>query len=175
MPNNPFLDILAQLQSTGFRDVAGARVSAVIPVSEQLIDGVIAASIPATAPVRAVNLRAEPGDRFSVRISPRSSFLPSLTLKLQIVRQPELPGSPLLVLRMATMGGLMGFAGAAFPIGSMLPPGVRLDGQHILVDLYALAAQRGLTEVLGYVRQLRVTTGSGHVVVEVEAGIGSAP
>jgi hypothetical protein len=171
MPNNPFLDIVAQLQATGFRDVAGARMSAVIPVSEALIDGIIAASIPPTAPVRAVNVRAEPGDRFSVKISARSSFLPSLTLKLHIVRQPELPGSPVLVLRMATMGGLMGFAAAAFPVASMLPPGVRLDGEHILVDLYALAAQRGMTEVLNYVRRLRVTTGNGHVVIEVDAGV----
>jgi hypothetical protein len=171
MPNNPFAGILGQLQSTGFRDIAGARFSGVIPVSERLIDEMIAASIPSSAPVRAVSVRAEPGDRLAVRISPRSSFLPSLTLKLHIIGQPELPASPLLVLRMTTMGGLMGFASAAFPIASMLPPGVRLEGEQIVVDLQALAAQRGMADALGYLRRLRVTTVSGQVVIEVEGGV----
>jgi hypothetical protein len=171
MPTNPFPEILNQLQSTNFRDVAGARVSGVIPISESLIDTLIAASLPPTAPVRQVQIRAVPGGRFSVRIAPRASFVPSITLKLEIVRQPELPGSPLLVLRMATMGGLMGFAMAALPIASFLPPGLRLDGEHILVDLHALAAQRGFADALTYVRQLRVTTDTGVVVVEFEAGV----
>ena len=171
MATNPLPELLSQLRSTNFRDIAGARFSGVIPVSERLIDTLIAASLPPTGPVREVQVRPAPGDRFAVRITPRAAFLPSITLKLQIVRQPELPGSPVLVLRMATMGGLMGFAAAAFPIASFLPPGIRLDGEHILVDLQALAAQRGLSEALAHVRQLRVTTETGRVVVAVEGGI----
>jgi hypothetical protein len=171
MATNPLPEMLSQLQATNFRDIAGARFSGVIPVSERLIDTLIAASLPPTAPVREVQVRPAQGDRFAVRITPRAGFLPSITLKLQIVRQPELPGSPVLVLRMATMGGLMGFAVAAFPIASYLPPGIRLDGEHILVDLQALAAQRGLSEALAYVRQLRVTTEDGRVVIAVEGGV----
>ncbi|MEO6213258.1 MAG: hypothetical protein ABIP65_06490 [Vicinamibacterales bacterium] len=169
--DNSFLEILSRLQSTQFRDLAGARFSGSIPISARLIDEVVAASIPPNAPVREVRVHPEPGDRFSVRISPRAAFLPSLTLKLQIARQPELPGSPVLVLRMATMGGLMGFASAALPIASMLPPGVRLEGEHIFVDVRELAAQRGLGDVLGYIRQIRVSTDSGRIVVEVDAGV----
>ena len=60
---------------------------------------------------------------------------------------------------------------AAFPIASFLPPGLRLEGEHILVDLHALAAQRGFADALTYVRQLRVTTDTGVVVVEFEAGV----
>ena len=41
------------------------------------------------------------------------------------------------------------------------PPGLRLDGEQILVDLHALAAQRGFPDALAYVRQLRVTTDAG--------------
>jgi len=171
MRSNPLTEILAQLQSTNFSDIAGTRFSAAIPVSERLIDALIAASLPPTAPVRDVQVRPVAGDRFSVRITPRAAFLPSITLKLQIVQQPELPRSPILVLRMATMGGLMGFASAAFPIASLLPPGLRLDGEHILVDLQALAAQRGFGEAFGYVRQLRVTTETGRVVLAVEGGV----
>ena len=171
MPTNPLPELLSQLQSTNFRDIAGARISGVIPVSERLIDTLIASSLPPTAPVRQVQVRAVPGGRFSVRITPRAAFVPAITLKLEIVRQPELPTSPVLVLKMATMGGLMGFAMAALPIASFLPPGLRLDGEHILVDLHALAAQRGFADWLGYLRQLRVMTDTGVVIVEFEAGV----
>jgi hypothetical protein len=112
----------------------------------------------------------EAGDRLSVKITPRTGFFPSITIKLSIDRQPELPGNPVLVLRMA-MGGLMGFASSALPIGSMLPPGVRMEADRIFVDLAAMAAQRGFGDLLPYLRQLRVNTEDGRAVVQVEAGV----
>ena len=163
--------ILGSLQSSGFRDLAGARVSATIPVSERLINELVAASMPPNVPVREAHVHPEPGDRFSVRLTPKSGFLPSLTIKLAIERQPDFPASPELILRMATLGGLFGVAAAAFPIAQMLPPGVRLDGEHIRVDLRALAAQRGAGDLVQYIRQLRITTEDGRVILHVESAV----
>ena len=171
MPNTDLYAILRSLQSSGFRDVAGARVSADIPVSERLINELVAASMPAHVPVREAHVRPEPGDRFSVRLIPKSGFLPALTIKLLIERQPEFPGSPELVLRMASLGGLLGIASAAFPIAQMLPPGVRLDGEHIHVDLRAMAAQRGAADLVQYIRLLRITTDDGRATVHLEAAL----
>jgi hypothetical protein len=70
---------------------------------------------------------------------------------------------------MKTMGGLFGFATAALPIGSMLPPGVRLEGERILVDLAAMATQRGMGEALQYVRRLAVHSEDGRVILHIEA------
>ena len=168
--NNPLAEIFHHLQSTGFEDLAGSRFSGTIPVSERMINEVIAAAIPPGGHVREVQVRPEQDNRFSVRITPRTGFFPSITVKLSIARQPELPASPVLVLKMA-MGGLMGFASSALPIANMLPPGVRLEGEHILVDLRAMASQRGFANLFQYVRQLRVTTESGQAVVSLEAAI----
>lgn len=167
MAPTQFAALLQQLQSTGFREISGTRLSATVPVSERLINEMIAATIPAGGHVRDVQVRPEAGDRFSVRITPRASILPALTVKLQIERQPELPGSPVLVLRMATMGGLFGLATAALP--QMLPPGVRMEGDRIHVDLRSIAAQRGLADLLQFVKQLRVNTEEGRVIIQVDA------
>lgn len=171
MDRNPFVDILTTLQSSGFRDIAGTRIVADVPVSGGLINALVAASIPPNVPVREVAIRPEPNDQFSVRITPRATLLPALTLRLAIERQPDFPSFPVLVMRMKTMGGLFGFASAALPIASMLPPGVRLEGERILIDLAALAAQRGLGEGLQFVRRVAIHSEDGRVILHLEAAV----
>jgi hypothetical protein len=165
------LAILRSLQSTRFRDLAGSHVAATIPVSERLINEMVAATLPPRVSVREVHVHPEAGNRFAVRVAPRAALLPSLTIALAIERQPDFPSSPVLVLRMATMGGLFGMATSAFNVGQMLPPGVRLEGEHIHLDLRALAAERGAAHVLDYVKQLRVTTEEGRAVLHLEGAV----
>ena len=171
MPNQSLFEILRHLQSTGFRDLSGARISGTVPVSERLIDEIVASAVRPGGPVREVRVHPLPGDTFSVRVAPRASLLPSITLRLEIDRQPEFPTSPVLVLRMATMGGLFGLAAAALPIAGMLPPGVRLDGDRILVDLRAIAADRDAADLLEYVTGLQLHTEDGRVVLHVDLSI----
>lgn len=168
---NGIAEIFQQLQADGFREVAGAKVSADIPIAERLLNEVVAASLPPNLPVREVSIRPEAGNQFSVRVTPRAGLLPPVTLKLEIEQQPDFPGSPVLTLRMKTMGGLFGFAAAALPIGKMLPPGVRLEGERILVDLHAMAARHGFGDLLQHVRQLRVTTEPGLVILQLNAAV----
>jgi hypothetical protein len=171
VPNPDLLAIVRSLQATQFRDLAGAQVTARVPVAARLINEVVALTLPTNVPIREARVRPIPGDRFSVRVTPRSAFLPSLTVRLDIERQPELPGSPVLVLRLATLAGLFGLAAAAFPIAQMLPPGVRMDGELIHVDLRAMAEQHGFSNEFQYLRQLRVTTEEGRVLLHLEASV----
>lgn len=166
-----FIEILRQLTTTQFRDLAGARVTADIPVSERLLNELIATSIPAHAPVRNVAIQPETGDRFSVRIVPKMTLVPAITLRLLIEAQPRLPESPVLVLRMVTLGGLFGLASGA--IAGMLPPGVRLEGERILVNLREIAAQRGAAEAFEYLTELQVHADGGRLVVHVNAAVGA--
>ena len=122
-------------------------------------------------PVRELRVHPEAGDAFAVRVSPRSGLLPSLTVKLTIHRQPSMPDAPVLVLRLATLGGLFGIAAAALPIAQMLPPGVRLDGEYVHVDLAAIATQQGFADVLPFVRALRVTTEPGRAILHLDAAV----
>jgi hypothetical protein len=162
--------ILRQLQSSRFHAIEGSRLVATVPVAESLVNQLIAASLPASAPVRSVTIHPEDGDRFSVRIVPKAAIMPAIRLKLAIEEQPRLPESAVLVLRMATLGGLFGLASGA--ISGMLPPGVRLDGERIRVDLQTIANQHGQAALMDYLTGLRVHTEAGRVILKVEAGVG---
>lgn len=163
--------ILQHLQTTGFADLAGARIDATIPVSEALINRIVTETMPPNLPVRQVSIRPEVGDRLSVRLTPRAGLIPPITIKLNIERQPDLPHAPELVLRMATLPGLFGLAGAALPIGQMLPPGVRLQGELIIVDLAALAARHGASAYLSHLTGLQAHTDAGRLLLTIRAGI----
>jgi hypothetical protein len=162
-------ELFHRLRSARFQDIAGTRIVADVPLSDDLVNRFIALSLPATAPVRSVAIHPEAGDRFSVRIAPKAALMPSITLKLAIEEQPRLPESAVLVLRMATLSGLFGLAGAA--IGGLLPPGVKLEGERIRLDLRALAAQHGQGELLDHVSHLRITTEEKRIVLHVELAV----
>ena len=162
-------EIVHSLRASGFRDLAGARASASVPVAEPLLNAFIAASLPANAPVRIVTVHPEADDRLSVRIVAKAALIPAITLKLMIESQPRLPDSPVLVLRMVTLGGLFGLASGA--IAGMLPPGVTLAGELIRVDLSSLAHQRGHGEVFDYLERLEVHSEAGRIVLQADLGV----
>ena len=171
MPRDQFAEFLAQLRSTRFRDLAGARVWAAVPLTGELANRIVRDLLPKDVPVREVTLHPEAGNQVAIRITPRAALLPSITLKLSIERQPQLPGDPVLVLRMATLPGLFGMAAGALPREKLLPAGVRLDGERILVDLAALARRHGAGDALEYVRELTITTEPGRFLLHVDASV----
>lgn len=161
--------IVHSLRTSRFRELAGARATATVPVAESLLNSIIAATLPPQAPVRTVTVHPGDGDRLSVRIIAKAALIPPITLKLAIEAQPSLPDAPVLGLRMVTLGGLFGLASGA--IAGMLPPGVTIQGERILVDLAALARQRGHAEVFDYLEHLEVHTSAGRLVVRLDAGV----
>lgn len=163
------IQIVHSLRNSGFRELSGARATATVPVAESLLNSIITATLPPGAPVRAVTVHPEDGDRLSVRIIAKAGLIPPIKLKLAVESQPSLPQSPVLGLRMVTLGGLFGLASGA--IAGMLPPGVTLHGERILVDLAALARQQGHAEVFDYLEHLEVHTTAGQVIVRVDAAV----
>lgn len=164
-----FARILDRLRASRLADLAGARASLTIPVPEPLLNELVTAAVPSSAPVHDVAVQVRPGGRFRVTGKlTRAAFLPPIALTLEIERQPELPEGTL-VLRVGSLPGLVALAGAAFSISAMLPPGLRLDDQRLFVDLRALLEQRGLGELWPHLDSLRVTTEEGRAIVEVTA------
>jgi hypothetical protein len=163
------LDLVRRLRASGFRDLSGARVTAAVPVSESLLNELIALSLPSNAPVRSVSIRPDAGNHFAVRLVPKAALIPPITLKLVIDQQPQLPSRPVIVLRMVTLGGLFGLASGA--IAGLLPAGVTLQGERILIDLQTLAAQRGAAEAFEYLTAAQIETEAGKVVLHVDADV----
>lgn len=164
--------ILGGLQASGFREVAGARVSAIVPVTERLLNELIAASLRPSGAVREATIHPQADNQLGVRVKlARPELLPPINVTLVIERQPELPHTPLIGLRVTGLPGLLALAGPMFSIGRMLPSGVRLEGDRLLVDLAALLAARGQRELLGYLERLRVTSEAGRLMIAIDAKI----
>ncbi len=169
---DPRLDALVTgLRATAFADLRGARADITLPISDRLLNEALAQALPPSAPVRDLELASRPGNRIGLRFKvAAASFLPPLNVTLTIDEQPRLPASPVLVLKLE-MGGLLSMAGSALRFLDALPPGIRVAGDRIHVDIAALLAQRGLGELLEYAEHLEVTTTAGAVVVSIRAGV----
>ena len=161
------LHLLREQQATGFPDVAGARASVTLPLSDRLVSRLAAQSLPPSAPINEIDLRAGNANRFSVRVRlTRPALLPPITVNVAIDRQPVLPSNPVLTLRLLSTG-LLSFAGAAARFFNVLPPGLRMDGDLIYVDLRTLLEQRQLAQHLNYLEHLEVTTEEGTFIVSL--------
>lgn len=157
--------LLRQQLDSGFADLRGAEAAITLPLSERLLNELVAEAVPSSAPVRDLQIAPEAADRFSVRLRVGSSpLIPRLKIALSIDRQPELPASPVLVLKMES-AGLMTLAGPMLRLLNALPAGIAVHDDRIHIDLRALADRRGLASFLDYLTELRVNTLPGAVVV----------
>ena len=169
MAVNPIVRILERQRSSGFEGFRGADVSATVPISEPLFNELLRESLPESIPVRDLHVAPLSGDRLVVRARVGSaSFLPPLKATVLIDRQPELPTSPILGLRL--MSPLIAMAA---PLLRFLdaPSGIRVEGDRILVDIAALLDRRGLGRYLEHVHALEVHTVDGAVVATIRAGV----
>jgi hypothetical protein len=159
---------LREQRVAGFPAFEGAEGGLRLPVPDRLVTEAIAHRLSPPVPVRELDLRAEPGNQFVVRLKP--ALLPPLALRFQIDRQPELPHSPVLVLRLARQG-LAALAGPLVRVLPALPAGIRMDGDRILVDLATLLRRHGAADVLDYLSELEIATDAGRFVVSVRAAV----
>jgi hypothetical protein len=166
--------LISRQRDRGFADLAGAHALVTLPISDRLLNEAITEALPSSAPVRDLQLTSRAGNRIGVRFKiGAAAFLPPINLTLVIERQPDLPRSAVLGLRME-MGGLLSLAGPALRFLDALPPGVRVEQDRILVDLAKLLADRGLSEILEYAEAIEVTTNSGAIVLNVRARVGNS-
>ena len=157
--------LLRRQLDNGFADLRGAEAAITLPVSERLLNELVAEALPASAPVRDLQIAPEADDRFSVRLRIGSSpLIPQLKIALSIERQPELPTSPVVVLKMES-AGIMALAGPVLRVLNALPTGITVHEDRIHIDLRALADRRGLASFLDYLSELRINTLPGALVV----------
>jgi hypothetical protein len=170
------LALLRAQRAARFADVAGADVSLMLPVSDRLINQILAERLPRGGVVSAVDVEALPANQFAVRVRlGHSALLPPIRVGLLIERQPDLPAFPVIGLRIVSPGiaALAGAVVARFLQG--LPPWVQFDGARISIDLLAAAATAGAEEAFGYLRSLAVTTAAGRVIVSIRASVPAVP
>ena len=165
-----FAQLLDRLLADGLSDITGAEASITLPVSKRLLNDLIAAAMPPSAPVRDLDVAPLDNNRFVVRGRFGSSaLLPTLKLNLAIDQQPVFPQSPVLVLRLEGPG-IMSLAGRVLRMIT-LPRWLHAEQDRLHVDLGMLAGQYHLDRYIKYVDELRVNTVAGAVVVSLRAKV----
>ena len=166
-----WLALLREQQSTNFADLGGAHASFTVPVSDRLLNRIIADRLPRSSPVSELQLHAEDGNQMTVGVKlGRLAFLPPVRIRLAIERQPDLPASPILVLRMV-LEGVAAVAGPALRFLEGLPPGVRLQQDRLHVDLATLLGHYGAASALPFITALELTTVGGQVIVSGQLAV----
>ena len=168
--------IVSQLLASGFQDVSGSRVTARVPMSSALLNQIIADALRGTTtPVRSVHVRPLAGERFDAIVTTSMPFVPSLTVHVAVDQQPRFPASPFLVLRWSFLGGVGAiasrFVGA---LESRLPPGIRLDGDRIVIDIAAIVRRSGRADAVDWIRYLallEIHTVDDRAVVDIELAV----
>ena len=148
--------------------IAGSVFAGEIPLSNALVNRLIAERLAAAhVPIAAVRVEAHAGDRLTIVLSMRGSLIPDVTIAAQIEEQPQFPGPAVLWLRwtLPAMRALSFFAAPALSYFKKLPPGIRVDGDRIAIDLAELLRSRGLEELMDYITRVNVTTREGAIVV----------
>lgn len=167
------LDTLRERFGVDIRELAGAHAAGEIPLSDDLLNRLIAGRLANHPQVASVRLQAQEGDTIDVLVTPRARLMPPMRITARIERQPEFPQHPLLVLRwtMPAIGPLAMFAAPALAFFKALPPGLRADGDRITVDVGEVLESRGLGEVGRFIRRAEVHTRPGGFVLQFELAV----
>ena len=156
-------------------DLAGSHVSARIPVSRALLNGLVAEALAGRRiPVRSVDIQPRAGDRFDAVVTMSWPLVPALTVSFVVERQPSFPASPQLVLRYSFLGAIGAFASHLVGAFDRLPDGVRLDADRLLLDIPALAAGSPPAMMMRYVKALELHTLDDRAVIDLELAIPEA-
>ena len=159
------------------REIAGSRISGEVPVSDVLINRLIAQRIAddgGAGKISAVVLEALDDNRVTVRVRLRTALVPPLTVHLTVVQQPEFPNLPVLVLRWSVAGvGMLGrLASPALSLFDVLPTWVRVDDDLMAVDVRELARSSGYGELLDFLTVLQISAVASRVLVRFELKVG---
>ena len=165
-------DKLRQLAGIELQEVRGSAFGGEIPLTAALVNRLLARQLARRGgPIAGVVLEPHEGQRFTANLELRGQpFLKDARVEVQIEKQPELPDHPMFLLKWS-MPGLGPLARMAAPFVSQfkqLPPGIRIDSDHVLIDLRALLDSLGYGELLAHLTGLHVQTKEGAFVVRFD-------
>jgi hypothetical protein len=160
--------LLFRLQETRFADLAGSEAYTVIRIGEALLNHAAATFAASSSAIRDITIHPRAANLIDVHLKLAKAFLPAINLTLEIERQPQLPDHPELVLRLSGAGGLVRLAAPMIGSSGALPPGIRLDGDRLLVDVRHLLQGQGRADLLDFAEQLQVMSEDGRLVLAVQ-------
>jgi hypothetical protein len=164
--------IVTRQLAARFAGLSGSDLRAVVRVSAALLAEVIAEYKRSMPAIRDLTVAPRAGNAFDVSVKlAKAPLLPTITLRVAVEKQPSLPGDATLVLHLSGGGPLMRFAGPALQSVGGLPPGIRLEGERLFIDIRAVARDRGRAELLDYAQDVAIATEEGTLIVLMHAAV----
>jgi hypothetical protein len=169
-----WIALLKSAQRDQLAGIAGARAAVRLPIDERLLNQLIAEYRSEDWPIRELTVELLDRDELVLRVRPKAGFVPTIQVRVTIEQQPELPASPLLILRIGA-NPLTSMAIAAVRSKVKLPAGIQFDDDRIRIDLQALAEAFGQNEWLPLLTRLRINTKPHLLVLDAEAAVPLLP
>jgi hypothetical protein len=160
--------IFQKVIQNNFSELQGATVEASIPVPQRLINELIAEMVKGNKNVVSVQAAIHPQNRISV--DAKTTVLPwPLTLKLKLDRSVDLASYPSPKIRAWMENNLL--LGSLGSMLNVLPEGIKLYGNQIVIDLGAFLRTAEQKRLLKLVKSVGIRTEEGKIILDAKLEI----
>jgi hypothetical protein len=162
--------IFQRIIASDFSDVAGLRANASIPVSQSLLNELIAIELQADQMIRSCQVSIHEQNRVAVRL--KTSLLPwTLDLKLKLDQSVDFASFSSPKVRMWLENNrLLGSLGSLF---HALPDWARLYGNQVVIDLVAFLRTEEEKKLFALIKSIGIRTEEGRAVFDVKMEVAS--
>lgn len=159
-------EILQRLVRDNFSELVGLRVEASIPVPERLVNEIVATAIRGNKNISYCRISISHHNRVSVNL--KTPLWPwPLELTLRLDRIVDFRRSPLLRAKLENKA-LLGRLGSFFKV---LPEGVHISGDQVVVDLGAFLPAPEQKRFMGLIKAVEIKTEEAKVIIDITAAV----
>jgi hypothetical protein len=160
--------IIQKIIRNNFSELKGATVDASIPLPQQLINELIAEPVKGNKNIASVRAAIHPQNRISVDV--KTTLLPwPLNLKLKLDKSVDLASYPSPKIRAWMENNLL--LGSLGSMLNVLPGGIKLYGDQIVIDLGAFLRTAEQKRLLKLVKSVGIRTEEGKVILDAKIEI----
>jgi hypothetical protein len=160
--------IFQKIINNNFSELQGAAVDALIPIPQTLINELIDATLKGNKNISSVRASVHPQNKISLDV--KTTLLPwPLNLKLKLDTSVDLASysSPKIRAWMEN-NRLLGSLGSLF---NALPPGIKLYGDQVVIDLGAFLRTPEQRRILELIKTVGIRTETGKLILDVKVKI----
>src|SRR5688572_20116937 len=150
--NTPFLAVLERERAAGFRGLAGTHVEATVPITQHLVDELVAQAA-AARNLGGLKLTLRAGNEIGVAVVKSVfGFDTRLAIDMRIRGPVDLASDPRLYLLVARPSITWTAISRIVIAAGLAPPGVEIARDGVAVDLRMLASRAGVADLLAPVQ-----------------------
>ena len=155
--------IFQRLINNNLSDLAGLTVDASIPVPEYLVNEILEAALRGNKNIRECRISIGAQNSASVNIRTPLWLWP-INIRLKLERSLDLSSSPKLSAELENHG-FLGKLGALF---KMLPEGINIENNHVIVDVQSFLETPEQRRLLELLKSAEISTEQAKVVVDIK-------